>query len=78
MLALFSGTDRYADETYTVAMTSYRASGGGDLLKRGAGINPKDLEIVRKYDDIRNILRDYIEEHKVIEPVVPGNWRFID
>ncbi len=72
------GTPFDESKTYTVAMTSYRASGGGDLLKLGAGINPNDLEIVRKYDDIRNILKDYIEKRKVIDPVVPDNWKFID
>jgi 2',3'-cyclic-nucleotide 2'-phosphodiesterase/3'-nucleotidase len=78
IISMRDGSPFDPEKTYTVAMTSYRASGGGDLLKRGAGINPKDLEIVRKYDDIRNILRDYIEEHKVIDPVVPDNWKFVD
>ncbi|MBO4570475.1 MAG: bifunctional metallophosphatase/5'-nucleotidase [Bacteroidales bacterium] len=78
IISMRDGSPFDLDKTYTVAMTSYRASGGGDLLKKGAGINPRDLEIVRKYDDIRNILKDYIEEHKVIEPVIPDNWKFID
>lgn len=78
IISMRDGSPFDPEKTYTVAMTSYRASGGGDLLKRGAGINPKDLEIVRKYDDIRNILKDYIEKEKVIEPVVPDNWKFVD
>ena len=78
IISMRDGSPFDPEKTYTVAMTSYRASGGGDLLKRGAGINPKDLEIVRKHDDIRNILKDYIEKEKVIEPVVPDNWKFVD
>lgn len=78
IVSMSDGTPFDESKTYTVAMTSYRASGGGDLLKLGAGINPNDLEIVRKYDDIRNILKDYIEKRKVIDPVVPDNWKFID
>lgn len=78
IISMRDGSPFDLEKIYSVAMTSYRASGGGDLLKKGAGISPEELEIVRKYDDIRNILKDYIEKHKVIRPVVADNWKFVE
>ena len=72
-------------KTYNVAMTSYRASGGGDLLDKGAKIDTDNIEerIVTKYPEIRNLLYNYIKEYKSIAPEVIGNpeiighWEFI-
>lgn len=72
-------------KTYNVAMTSYRASGGGDLLDKGAKIDTDNIEerIVTKYPEIRNLLYNYIKEYKSIDPEVIGNpeiighWEFI-
>ena len=66
-------------------MTSYRASGGGDLLDKGAKIDTDNIEerIVTKYPEIRNLLYNYIKEYKSIDPEVIGNpeiighWEFI-
>lgn len=66
------------DKLYSVAMTSYRASGGGGLLAEGAGINPEDIVIVDKLKDIRSLIGDYIAARKEIAPVVADNWRFVD
>ena len=70
-------------ETYPVAMTSYRANGGGGLLK-AAGVDTDDIEsrLVSHYPEIREILYDYLKEHRVIDPAVTGDpavigaWRF--
>ena len=69
---------------YNVAMTSYRASGGGGLLKE-AGVDPDRIEerIVERYPEIRNILYDYLMENGSIDPevvgrpAVIGRWSFI-
>ena len=64
---------------YIVAMTSYRAMGGGDLLKDGAGINPADGSvIVGKYRDIRDMMYEYLTEQKEVTPVVNTNWCFVE
>ena len=66
------------DRTYNVAMTSYRASGGGNLLKE-AGVDSDNIDarVVERYPEIRNILYDYIMQNGSIDPEVIGNPRLI-
>lgn len=72
------------DRTYLVAMTSYRASGGGNLLQE-AGIDPDDLDgrIVERHPEIRDILYDYIMDNGSIDPEIigapatVGHWEFV-
>ena len=66
------------DKVYKVAMTSYRASGGGELLARGAGINPSDLKISDKYKDIRSLIGDWIAARGEVVPAAAANWKFVD
>ena len=69
---------------YKVAMTSYRASGGGELMKK-AGIDTDriDERVTGYHPEIRNILYDYLVEHGEIDSAtisdasVIGQWRFI-
>ena len=73
------------DSTYRVAMTSYRASGGGEIMRKGAGIDTDRIEerIVGKYPEIRNIIYDNLTANGTIDPEVIGNpsvigsWSFI-
>ena len=68
--------------TFRVAMTSYRASGGGNLLKE-AGIENTEERIVSRHPEIRNILYDYLMENGSIDPEVIGKrsligeWSFV-
>lgn len=69
---------------YSVAVTSYRVNGGGDLLiKAGIGKDEIANRIVHKYNDIRDMLYDYIIENKVIDPDIIakdeklGYWNFV-
>jgi 2',3'-cyclic-nucleotide 2'-phosphodiesterase/3'-nucleotidase len=69
---------------YNVAMTSYRASGGGNLMKEtGVDTDNIDERVVGRYPEIRNILYDYLLENGSIDPEVIGNpavighWEFI-
>ncbi|MDE7127038.1 MAG: bifunctional metallophosphatase/5'-nucleotidase [Bacteroidales bacterium] len=72
------------DGEYTVAMTSYRANGGGGLM-RAAGIAADELDsrVVARYPEIRNLLYDYLNEVKTIDPEligdskVIGSWNFV-
>ena len=83
--SLASGAAFDPEARYTVAMTSYRASGGGGLLLSGAGLKPEEAlsRIVGKYPEIRNLVYDYVKENGVIEPAsiadpsLIGSWSFV-
>jgi len=83
--SMASGAPFDEGATYRVAMTSYRASGGGNLLKSGAGMDPDKIDelITGRYPEIRNILYDYIMKNGSIDPEaigdpkVVGHWEFI-
>lgn len=70
---------------YNVAVTSYRANGGGGILGEGAGIDTGKIDerVVEYYPEIRDLLYDYLLENKVIDPAVTGNsaviggWKFV-
>lgn len=69
-----------AEEVYTVAMTAYRANGGGELLTKGAGLSKEEIEsriIGCTERDMRHYLMLYIKENKIIHPQAMNHWRFI-
>lgn len=68
------------EETYTVAVNSYRGNGGGDLLTLGAGIPKENLSkrILKSTDkDLRFYLMKQIEAAGTITPDASANWKFI-
>ena len=73
------------DATYNVAMTSYRASGGGGAMVRGAGVDTGNIDerVVAKYPEIRDLIFQYINKQGLVDPAVIGNkavlgsWKFI-
>lgn len=79
------GTPFSLDADYNVAMTSYRASGGGGAMVRGAGVNTEKIDerVVAKYPEIRDLIYQYIEKQGVVDPAAIGNkavlgqWKFI-
>ena len=82
--SLVGGEPLEADKTYNVAVTSYRASGGGGLMKE-AGVDTGKIEerIVETYPEIRDILYNYLKDNGSIDPVVIGDpsrigrWEFV-
>lgn len=65
---------------YKVAVNSYRGSGGGGHLTRGAGIRHEDLEkrVLTSTDkDLRYYILKYIESKKIISPKTYNNWKII-
>ena len=65
---------------YKVAINSYRANGGGELLTRGAGIPRDSLDsriIWRSDRDQRHYLMQEIEKLQVADPQPNHNWRFV-
>lgn len=83
--SMADGTPFNPDAEYNVAVTSYRASGGGGILREGAGIDTDKIDdrVVEYYPEIRDILYQYLLENKVIDPAVIGNpsvigtWKFV-
>lgn len=74
------GTPFRMDETYKVALNSYRGNGGGELLTKGAGIPQeklKDRIIFSTDKDLRFYLMQYIEKKKIIDPQALNQWKFI-
>ena len=82
---LADGTPFTMDGEYNVAMTSYRASGGGGLMREGAGIDTDKIDdrVVEYYPEIRELIYQYLKEHKSIDPAEIGNpdlighWEFV-
>ena len=83
--SLADGSAFDPDGWYNVAMTSYRANGGGDTIIDGAGIprTETDARIVARYPEIREMVYQFIKKHGTVDPVligdrsVIGEWRFV-
>ena len=83
--SMADGTPFDPDRSYNVAMTSYRACGGGDLMGKGAGVDTGKIEdiTVEKYPEIRDLIYDYITRTGVMDSSeladIPqiGHWSFV-
>ena len=65
---------------YKVAVNSYRANGGGELLTRGAGIPRDSLQariIWKSQYDLRHYLIDWISRQPEFNPQPGHNWKFV-
>lgn len=84
------GADFDPEADYNVAMTSYRASGGGFLLRDGAGIDSVDSLVVERYPEIRELIYEYLLSHtdsegnitpvtseELSRPSLIGSWSFV-
>ena len=80
IVSLESGEPFDMDAVYTVAMTSYRAMGGGSLLADGAGVDTSDGSsyIVDIYDDIRDLIFKQLEAEGTLTPEIRNNWCFVE
>ena len=74
-----NGTPFDYQKRYKVALSSYRASGGGDMLELGAGIPREELEgrVVERLSDIREMLYNKLKRDGSITPVRLNNWKFV-
>ena len=65
---------------YKVAMNSYRANGGGELLTHGAGIPQDSLDqrvVFHTERDQRHYLTEEIRRMGTINPKPNHNWKFV-
>lgn len=80
ILRMSDGKKFDLNKWYNVAMNSYRANGGGELLTRGAGIPKEQLRERVVYEsklDLRHYIAEEIKKQKNISPKLNGNWRFV-
>lgn len=80
ILSMDNGAPFVPDRLYTVAMTAYRANGGGELLTKGAGLSKDEIDSRITHiseHDIRYYLMRYIKEAGTIDPQPHNHWRFI-
>jgi 2',3'-cyclic-nucleotide 2'-phosphodiesterase / 3'-nucleotidase len=78
--SLASGLPFYSDSVYTVAINSYRGSGGGGHLTSGAGI-PHD-ELMNRItwtsgQDLRFLIMEWLKVHKVPTSIPSVGWKVI-
>jgi len=70
---------------YNVAMTSYRANGGGEIMIKGAGLAKEEIDsrIVARYPEIREMIYGYFKENGTLsselvgKASVIGSWKFV-
>ncbi len=75
---LSSGESFDLNQTYKVAVNSYRGSGGGGHLTQGAGIEHAQLEdriVWVSEHDLRSHIADFIRSTKVLNPKAGSNWK---
>jgi 2',3'-cyclic-nucleotide 2'-phosphodiesterase/3'-nucleotidase len=68
----FGGAELPDDRTRTLALTSYRAQGGGGYLALRRG-----RVVERTGRELRGILKEYVRRHGTLAPETLGNWRVV-
>ncbi len=80
VLQMSDGTPFDEQKMYRVAVNSYRANGGGELLTLGAGIPKDSLDsriVWRSEHDLRHYLMQEIKRMGTLDPKPNHNWRFV-
>lgn len=80
VLKMSNGEPFDENKYYKVAVNSYRANGGGELLTRGAGIAKDDLDdriVWRSEYDLRHYLMEEIKRLGTLNSQPNTNWRFV-
>jgi len=78
--SMSDGSVFHLDSTYTVAINSYRGSGGGSHLTRGAGIPKEELSkriIASTEKDFRYYITSWIQDKKIVTPEIISTWRVL-
>jgi 2',3'-cyclic-nucleotide 2'-phosphodiesterase/3'-nucleotidase len=78
--SLSDGRPFREDSYYTVAINSYRASGGGGHIRNGAGLSASELleRLVFSTDkDLRYYMIKWIEENRELMPRKFQNWKLV-
>lgn len=77
--SLANGEDFVLEKQYLVALSSYRANGGGDLLLKGSNLSKDVVEkrVIKKLGDIREILYEQIKRDGFVKAVPLNHWKFV-
>ena len=78
--SMADGSPFNPDAFYSVVTNSYRGSGGGELLTKGAGIKQEELAsriIATTTKDLRTCIKDYILNAGEINAVPLNQWRLV-
>ncbi len=78
--SLSNGKPFLPDHTYTIAVNSYRANGGGGHMVYGAQIPVEELNdrvLTSSDKDLRYYLMKWFEKEKTVQPVQSDNWKVI-
>jgi len=80
ILQMSDGRPFDENREYRVAMNSYRANGGGELITVGAGIPKAELEnriVYKSTKDLRQYIMEEIQRMGTVNPRPNNNWRFV-
>lgn len=80
ILQMSNGEPFNEQKWYKVAMNSYRANGGGELLTLGAGIPQDSLDsrvLFHTDRDQRHYLTEEIRRMGTLDPKPNSNWKFV-
>jgi 2',3'-cyclic-nucleotide 2'-phosphodiesterase/3'-nucleotidase len=80
IISMADGTGFDPGKKYKVAINSYRGTGGGGHLVRGAGIEKEEVSkrvLNSTTKDLRYFMMKWIEKNKTITPKAFGNWKVI-
>ncbi|MBO4263352.1 MAG: bifunctional metallophosphatase/5'-nucleotidase [Bacteroidales bacterium] len=83
ILSMADGTPFSEDAWYQVAMTSYRANGGGGIIEAGTGLKDASGRIVSRHKEIRDFILDFIGSRAAVRAAdirnsrVIGHWQFV-
>lgn len=74
-----NGNQFSADSTYQVAISSYRANGGGELLVKGAGVPAGELEsiVTGRYPEMRDVIYKNFSAGNYRQLPEYRNWKFV-
>jgi len=67
------------ESKYKVALSSYRANGGGDILEQGAKIPRSELDgrVISRSTDIRGLIYDKLKQNGTIKATKLNQWKFV-
>ena len=83
--SMADGTPFDMDAFYPVAMTSFRASGGGHIITEGTGLSSEEVasRVVNMYPEVRTMIYDYFVKHQTVsreligDRSVIGSWKYV-
>lgn len=79
IISMANGSEFNENKMYSVALSSYRANGGGDILLYGCKLTRDSVErrTIKKLGDIRDLMYSQIKRDGFIEAIPLNHWKFI-